>query len=384
MPLPRTHEIDVIRLFALLGICIANISMMGTLSTDYGDLNPSSIVDQYTQFFISLFIESKFIFLFSMVLGWGIAIQEQRFKASNKNFSAYYFRRAFGLVFLGLLHTAFIFEGDILLTYGLACLVFWSMRSYVLQTPLRQLTKRFICSNYALWALVMGYGVLLVLMTETNGFFPEIDNAPLAYSFLEASLYRITGGLSLTLFAGILFSVECLAAFSLGYIAYHKGFFDPQSELFARLKKYYPALLVVGLILGVPHAIATSELLESTAWVFGLLLLFFSGPMIALSYLYFVIQLARRIQLPEVLVMAGRNSLSVYVLQGLIASLIFNGYGFGLIGELSALMLLGISIGIYCVSVLMVGSYAKVFGQGVLEPVLRAISGTKSSAVSTH
>ena len=86
--------------------------------------------------------------------------------------------------------------------------------------------------------------------------------------------------------------------------------------------------------------------------------------------------MARRIPIPELLLLAGRNSLSVYVLQGLIASLLFGGYGLGLFGQLGDMALIPVCIGIYLATVLFVGWYAQQFGRGFLEPVLRRISGS--------
>jgi uncharacterized protein len=100
--------------------------------------------------------------------------------------------------------------------------------------------------------------------------------------------------------------------------------------------------------------------------------------MMSAAYLYFIVTFARRVQVPEVLVFAGQNSLSVYVLQGVIASLFFCGYGLGFANDFGDLWLFFISVTIYLITVISVGLYAKRFGRGVLEPLLRKISGTLS------
>lgn len=120
MQAPRTHEVDVIRLFALLGICIVNVSIMGEFET-IEDAPYLSDYDDYVSFLTSIFVQGKFITLFSFILGWGIAVQEKRINEAGQSFAAYYYRRILGLTVLGFFTWCLSFM-------GMCC---WTMQYYV-------------------------------------------------------------------------------------------------------------------------------------------------------------------------------------------------------------------------------------------------------------
>lgn len=372
---PRVHEVDVIRLVALLGICVANIPTMGIYESYSVSPTPDSL-DQYTNLFRGLFIEGKFILLFSFIFGWGIAVQEKRITEAGHRFEAYYFRRALGLIVLGCAHMVFVFGGDILMIYGFMSLAFWPMRHYALRTPLREFIKRMIILNYAVIVLAVIAIIVAMFMFDFDDMSALIqDNRVLGGSFIEASLYRMSEGGTVLLLSLVFFLVQGLAAFGLGYAAEYKGFFQQDNDVFQQLKPLLPRLLVIGLVCNIPYAMMMSEMSENNLIFAGFLLWFVGAPMLSAVYLYGIILFARRIQLPEILTLAGRNSLSVYVLQGIIASVLFGGYGFGLFGQFGDLQLIPISIGICIVAMLIVGLYAKKFGRGFLEPILRVITG---------
>ncbi|MGB1011930.1 MAG: DUF418 domain-containing protein [Thiolinea sp.] len=381
MATPRTPEVDVIRLVALFGICIVNIPIMGMLYDSVSEpVSPAH--DQYASFFLSLLFDGKFILLFSFIFGWGIAIQEKRVAASGGNFTGYYFSRAFGLIFLGILHMAFIYGGDILVTYGLMSLVFWFFRGFALRTQVKRFVLLMLGLNYLTIILfTIAVIALFLMMGWDDTEFLEFSNKDLGGSFYEATLQRLREGSFLLSVLFVVFLFQGLAAFGLGYAAEYSGFFREKSAGFLKLQQLWPKLLFLGLLCNFPYALAISELSEN-GWVWlGALLWFIGAPALSAVYLYFIITVARQIQIPELFLLAGRNSLSVYVLQGLIASLLFGGYGLGLFDQFGDLALIPVCIGIYLVTVVFVGWYAQQFGRGFLEPVLRWISGNPKSGV---
>lgn len=377
MATPRTHEVDIIRLVALLGICIVNIPLMGI--PDDGSLQaPAALYDQYAAFATSLFIDGKFILLFSFIFGWGIAVQEENFTKAGRNFTAYYFRRAAGLIILGFAHMAFIFSGDILVTYGITSLFFWFFRDFALHTSALRLSVIMISLNFLLGIVLIIVLIGLYLFIDDENFLDHLvfANQDLGGSFYEATRFRIKEGGSIVLLSLCIFLFQGLGAFGLGYSAANAGFFTGNSAGFLKLRQALPWLLTLGLISNLLYALAVTDLTGNFWLLPGIGLWFIGAPALAAVYLYYIIIAARKLQLPEIFVLAGRNSLSVYVLQGLIASLLFGGYGLGLFGQFGELVLITVALGIYLASVLIVGLYAKRFGRGFLEPVLRSISGS--------
>ena len=99
------------------------------------------------------------------------------------------------------------------------------------------------------------------------------------------------------------------------------------------------------------------------------------APMLASVYLVGIIRFARRAVPRQGWLASGRNSLSGYVLQGIIAGAVFGGYGLGLHGQLGQAELLFLSLAIAAGGMLLAFAWTRVFQRGPLEVVLRKITG---------
>jgi len=150
----RAEILDILRGFALLGIFIAHVP--GLAGWDYLAPTEHAAVDLASdstlQFLREMWIRSKFYSLFSLLFGFGFSIQYASARRRGTGFSAQFRRRQFGLLALGVLHSAF-WHGDILLTYallGLALIPFasWEPRR-IFRWALGALAMR------AAWGLLM-------------------------------------------------------------------------------------------------------------------------------------------------------------------------------------------------------------------------------------
>ncbi len=122
-PIPvqeRFELLDVIRGFALLGIYISIISGFNS-SLQYGSVlyTPHHGLDQFIGSLETLFISKRFIGIFSLLFGIGIAIQQQKFRSKNASFTPYFLRRMFVLAVFGLINTTLFWWGEILLVYAI-------------------------------------------------------------------------------------------------------------------------------------------------------------------------------------------------------------------------------------------------------------------------
>src|SRR6516164_11299299 len=118
----RILFIDVLRGMALFGILAANMRGFFAPMDAYmhtGVLYHSR-ADLVTQAFIDIFVQGKFISIFSFLFGMGFAIQMSRAEARGARFMGFYPRRLLALALFGLIHGILIWAGDILLTYALA------------------------------------------------------------------------------------------------------------------------------------------------------------------------------------------------------------------------------------------------------------------------
>ncbi len=129
-PMERYELIDVIRGFALFGVLIANL----TVVTFYGTTRemllemPTGDYELLAASLLRYFVRGKFIFLFSLLFGLGLALQMERAAARGKALGSIYLRRLAVLLMIGVVHGVFLWWGDILHIYALAGFVLFLLR----------------------------------------------------------------------------------------------------------------------------------------------------------------------------------------------------------------------------------------------------------------
>lgn len=134
----RILYIDILRGMALFGILAANMRGFNAPADVYGNIKVlfHGRADMIAQGFIDIFIQGKFVTLFSFLFGLGFAVQLTRAEARGAKFMSFYPRRLAALALFGLIHGILIWWGDILLTYSLAGALLLSFRNRMQKTLL--------------------------------------------------------------------------------------------------------------------------------------------------------------------------------------------------------------------------------------------------------
>jgi uncharacterized protein len=116
----RIPSLDLVRGVAILGILLANIPLFSYPADLLGNrASDGGLTDRVAVSLTLFFIDNKFITLFSILFGAGLALQADRANAAGRPFTAYYLRRL-GLLFLiGLAHALLLWFGDILTSYAI-------------------------------------------------------------------------------------------------------------------------------------------------------------------------------------------------------------------------------------------------------------------------
>lgn len=364
MPQPdRNTAVDLIRLLALIGICIVNAPFLG-LPVEVILSPPAKAPDRIAVFFVEALFQSKFFLLFSFLFGWGIHTQEAAARRSGASFAGRYARRLATLAVLGCLHAVLVFSGDILLIYALLGLLIWPLQSLGPRA-----LRRLACAMIPL-AIVCLLGLSLIVA----GLPGAIHGADLGGNFIEATRARLNDWPAtlgfLLLFQGPL----AFGAFAMGLAAGKAQFFAPASAGRTRLRRAVPGLLLIGVPLNVFYAASMGGMIPPDRDLFqllGFVGIALGGPMLAAVYLHLMLVLNDHLRLPALLRAAGRNSLSVYVLQGVIAGLVFGGSGLGLFDRIGPAGLVPVGLLIAGLAILAVGLVTQRTGRGPLEAVLR-------------
>ena len=138
-PASRIVEVDIVRGFALFGVLLVNMYGFGADSIAW-----DSPIDRLAFAITRIFFESKSWTLFSILFGFGFALQLQGAEKRGARILPMYLRRLTVLFAIGAAH-ALLFDGDILMLYaelGLGLLV-------VCRVPTR-------------WLLVLAVGLMFV------------------------------------------------------------------------------------------------------------------------------------------------------------------------------------------------------------------------------
>jgi uncharacterized protein len=367
-PPSRASEVDIVRGFALLGICVVNMPYLGQPLADL--LTPSDAMhDRAAQFVVSAFFEGKFFPLFSFLFGWGVAVQMER---GGPDFLPRYLRRLAGLLLIGVAHAVLVFIGDILILYAGLGLLILPLRHWPAARLMALAAGLAALGAVTLAMLAVGLSAVTPPPTIGAGYLGGFGDAvrqrleewPLGFAFV-------------LLFNGPL----TMAAFCVGLAAAKTGFLQPGSAVFAAWHRRLPWLLGIGLPLNLLYAASVlgwlGEGLLAVAAFAGLAV---AGPCLAAAYLILIVQAARAGRLGAGMGAAGRMSLTAYVAEGVLAGLIFNGYGLGLHGQFDQAGLFGIAVLVYLAVHVLCAAWLRFARQGPLEALLRAITGGRASA----
>ncbi len=386
----RIPEIDVLRGVALAGIIISNMRAYHVPA----ELYPQPILlwteprDRFTQAVIDCFVTGKFITLFAMLFGLGFAVQLERAKTRGEGFSRVYVRRLVTLALLGAVHTFLIWWGDILLSYALVGFllllfgermagraIFWVMILY--WTPL-VLFLGFAALSQA--GIVQAPGIPTpageVLRATTRIYTEGSYREMIRERFREWLVFNSAAPYFLPRIFGI---------FLFGLYVWRRRLFQELPAHRPALRRAWKWLLAVGGVGNVVYVliqyVSQPNPMEPspetlTMWVFA------SAGMPALSLFYAIAVIllygrpgGRRLLAPFAAV--GRMALTNYVLQSLICTTIFYGYGLGLYGRMTAPAGLALAILIYALQVVLSYAWLRAFRYGPLEWFWRSLTYAK-------
>jgi uncharacterized protein len=370
-------SVDLVRAFALFGICSVNLSQMGM--TDGASLAvPVGTIDQLARLCVATFLEAKSFPVFAFILGWGLAGQWERGRFGG--FAPRHLRRCAGLAVLGLLHGVLVYTGDILLPYAILCLVAWPFLAAEPKVLLRIAAGMVALGTIIL--LLLGFSLRFF---AGGGFADEVvPLSGLAGSFADGTLQRLQD-LPVDFFSAMLFNGPISLAAMLAGVAAAKARFLEAPDPLARLRELVPLplryILVAGLLANflfgwVVSFVGVESLLAFPA--FGAVGI--GSPILAGLWLLLLVQLAARWSAPSWLMAAGRNSLSAYVTQGILAGWVFGSYGLGLFGNIGAAGMLGLALIIWFASCIFVAVCERLLGAGPLEHLLRLVTGPRPPA----
>lgn len=370
---------DVLRGFALLGILVVNIQFMGLSSAEgaRGDWTLGFANGSATFLIASIFM-GKFYLLFSFLFGYSSNYIIRGEPANRTR----WIKRCLVLIALGALHFTFLWHGDIIFIYGVFGLLLIPFFFRADQTLKIWTRVVFFASS----TLILLVGALVYI---SERYFPEesyqalmdskLDEVLLNGTFqdsisarLELWIYNITTGIFLQ--GGLAF-----AAFLLGLRLARSQFLSSPIDT-----KKNSKLMKIGLLLGAPIQIVSAAMLVSNEQsaepseaihVLALFVSFIAAPLLSMFYVGLIRKLVE--EKPHLVLWikpAGKVSLTIYISQSVITSMIFAPWGLGLFQDLDTWQVLLLAFGIWLLLVYLASIWLKRFKQGPLEKFMDVLT----------
>ncbi|KOP71467.1 hypothetical protein AMS59_18795 [Lysinibacillus sp. FJAT-14745] len=362
----RVTFIDTMRGFSLFGILMANLLIFQFGMYGKDELKNLSALDNGALYFVKIFIEGSFMPIFTILFGFSLIklIESIRRKKDKSRWSI--LRRATGLIALGWLHS-FLWDGDILFSYG-------CMTLYLIPFINRKPKTLFIWAGILfLLTTALSFGSLEETKKEQKEIATYIEKADDVYangSYLEIQDFRsnaIPPGMDdsaiifvLLILAPIMYAP--LFLFGMG-LAKMQAFVNMESE-----KKWY----LIGSIL-VPVGLACKSLSFIDSYFSGMLMMG-GSQLLSIGYvcLAALIYETRPVQrLAPAFESVGKLSLTNYLMQTIICTTVFYGYGLGLYGKLGVFGGILFGIVVYSLQCVFSLAYFKKFKRGPFETALR-------------
>lgn len=349
----RIRGLDELRGFALLGISIVNLPLLARSWESFYQ-PPQSIAAQWGIFFNSGFFDGKIFPIFAFLFGISL------FLIGETAGTRVLVRRLFFLLLIGIAHGILLFPGDILVSYALLGFIFLFLRH-------RSDRTLFVVAVVCILAAAVAYFV----MGRMAEVVPEIPRTNYLGAYTTAvrsnlAVYPLSLG-----FVGLFNVPTALAMFCLGYVSFRSGAF---AGLRFTGKTFF--FLIPGLAGSLYYGAATA-LHQKHLMAWAMVALAVCAPLLSAAYVQIflsVVRSGRVAWLVQMFAVTGRMSLTNYLLQSVIAGLLFHGYGLALYGRISPAGLIGVSAGIFIFEVLFSAAWLKFFQCGPAEWVLRSFS----------
>ena len=341
----RLSSIDMLRGLALLGILLMNIQSFAMISAAYSFPNlhmDVSGLNLVVWTMSHVFADMKFMAIFSMLFGAGIILSTRRQDQAGHSTLFFHNIRTFWLLMFGVLHAYFIWYGDILVTYALCGFVVYWFRN--LSVPILLGVGGISLSIALLIMVSAGVAPADVQVGILRDFVPnnaEIASEIAAYkgTWADVQHVRLIEALDMQFSAiPLLLFWRAGGLMLIGIALFKLGVFNA-----ARSPKFYLRLVGVTGVIGFSLIGYGAVQLIDQNWdpsyslfQHGGVYNYLGSIAVALFYVGCVMLIAQKRVWPAAqarLAAVGRMAFTNYILQSVIATTFFYGYGFGFFGS---------------------------------------------------
>jgi uncharacterized protein len=404
-PPRRIPALDVVRGFAIVGLLFANMPFYSAPTYHTGLMGSTNSLAGLVVVAIQFFFQGKLYALFSFLFGVGIAIQLARRDAGRMSLGMIV-RRLIVLALIGVLHVTLLWYGDVLVYYaviGLLLLPLWRWPSKVLLA---------MAAFFVFFPVMFGLVKIRYHFPTPQSAQPTAAGAPRADRTSEAAQQaaRQAADDSVRIYSTGSFTevaaqrwhdveirvVPAATAlphiFAIVLVGFYVGRRGIARQLDAHrdwMRRVFWWSLGVGLISNVISVglrlVARPQVMPPWILLPAQATFYLGAPTLAFAYASgIVLLLLRGGRVADwllALAPTGRMAVTNYLLQSVVCTTLFYGYGFGLYGKLDAVAMVGLSALIVAAEVVLSHMWLRRFPFGPVEWLWRLATYGRSRTI---
>jgi len=374
---------DLVRAFALIGIALVNVGVISySMMESYHGGGMKTPLDNYAYIAVNSIFTFKSYTLFSFMFGVGFAYQIASAQRKGIKFGGRYTRRLIGLVVLGLLHVALLFQGDILIMYAILGAILYLFRNASAKTLMRTgigvYIFQIVLVAFFTLAMTMGMKYAPEDMAKELAKMEDMNvAAQAAYgdgTFVQSMANRFKEWGQIITFGLLMQGFGAFAFFLLGFAAVKSDIINnANAPIWARFRRVFLPIGVIGSILGA-WTISLGKDMMDPIMMLGMLIILIFAPFSTAGYLGLIAKWASgpMTGLKTFMARGGTATLTAYLMQGLIMSFVFNNYGLGYFAKLGAAQCILIALATAIFTIVFASLWRKKFARGPVEMGLRS------------
>ena len=328
-------------------------------------------------FLIAALFAGKFYLLFSFLFGYSSNYVIRNNRANRPR----WIKRCFVLMAFGAFHFTFLWHGDIIFMYGLLGLLLTLF--FFKEDRTLKIWTRIVFSISTVLVVLVGALAFIAeyLLSEDLQISKEsaLDQILRNGTFLESISARLEVWL-LSISSGIFLQGGlAFAAFLLGVRLARSNFLSSPIDKVANSR-----LIKKGVVFGLPIQVIAAVILlrneqaaapSESIYLISLFASFVAAPVLSMFYVGVIRKLVEeRPHLVLWMKPAGKMSLTIYISQSVITSLIFSPWGLGLFQDLQTWQVFILAFGIWLLLSYFAAQWIKRFDQGPLEKMVSSLT----------
>ena len=388
---------DLARAWALFGIALVNVGLFAwsAMKGGYAGGGLETGLDQAAFFGVNALFAMKSYTLFSFMFGVGFAYQMGSAEKAGASFSGRYWRRIIGLFFFAAINITLFFQGDILFIYGLLGSLLFLFRKSSSKTLIRwaiwlyaiQVTLLFAFAGF----IAMGHAFAPDDMVKETARMMEMGaEAHAAYasgSFSDTVIARVTEWSGSIFFMLLFQGWGAMAFFLFGLAAVRNDTIaEPRAPFWKTSRRIYLPIGILASATGAYLTLQASSMIDPMMML-GMAIIALASPFSTAGYLGLIAKwsLAPDGPFKTFCARGGTASLTAYLMQNMLFTLIFYGFGLGLYAQLGAAPTIGVAILVAVFSIAFTSLWRVFFKRGPLEYVLRGFTyfGSRAEGAKT-